>query len=83
MTIQNVSPITINSQNIHGIEVYNIVEVYQALGLEWNDWANFQTWAQANNLDYYGRVREHFSEYEAAGAAWRLGYYGVVVEDLS
>jgi hypothetical protein len=77
------NPIVISSIKRFGVEVYNIVDVYNALGLEYDNWNDFQAWAQANNLDYYGMPREHFNEWEAAQNAWRLGYYGVVVEDLS
>ena len=77
------NPILINSVEIHGVQVYNIVEVYDALGLVWNQNIEFQTWAQANNLDYYAQTRENFNEFDAARIAKTGNYYGVVVEDLS
>lgn len=77
------NPILIESRKIHNVEVYNVVRIYEALGLGWDEYNKFQQWAQANNLDYYAMPREHFNEYKAADSAFRMGYYGVVVEDLS
>jgi predicted DNA binding CopG/RHH family protein len=81
------NPIVIHSEPKNNVEVFNIIHVLDALGLDYSDnpgnWQKLQDWAQANNLDYYAQTRENFNEWEASRNAWRLGYYGVIVVDLS